>query len=137
MEVTSTTYLTAGIVSDELHKMFSTTVDDCLLSTLHVFIKMNPLFIMFVFFSYECLCLIFTRNWKAFFVKWKSSFTHMYFSGNKGKSFWSFTWYYDCLFKLLKQHTHNTVVEMVEAQCHLQRYVIVSATSNVKYAKKN
>ena len=38
-----------------------------------------------------------------------------------------------CL-KLLKQHTHNTVVEMVEAQCHLQRYVIVSATSNVKYA---
>ena len=72
-----------------------------------------------------------------FFVKWKSSFTHMYFSRNKGKSFWSFTWYYDSLFKLMKQHTHNTVVKMVEAQCHLQRYVIVSATSNVKYAKKN
>ena len=71
-----------------------------------------------------------------FFVKWKSSFTHMYFSRNKGKSFWSFTWYYDSLFKLMKQHTHNTVVKMVEAQCHLQRYVIVSATSNVKYAKK-
>ena len=52
VEVTSTTYLTAGIVSDELHKMFSTTVDDCLLSTLHVFIKMKPLFKMFfvVFF---------------------------------------------------------------------------------------
>ena len=47
MEVTSTTYLTAGVVSDELHKMFSSTVDDCLLSTLHVFMKMKPLFKMF------------------------------------------------------------------------------------------
>ena len=85
MEVTSTTYLTAGIVSDELHKMFSTTVDDCLLSTLHVFIKMNPLFIMFVFFSYECLCLIFTRNWKAFLLSGSPRLHTCTFPGIKAK----------------------------------------------------
>ena len=46
MEVTSTTYLTVGFVSDELHKMFRSTVD----ATLHVFMKIKPLFEMFLFF---------------------------------------------------------------------------------------
>ena len=79
--------------------------------------KMKPLFKMF--FKVEVLV-----------------YTHVLFQELRQKFLELHLVLYDCLFKLLKQHTHNTVVEMVEAQCHLQRYVIVSATSNVKYAKK-
>ena len=83
--------------------------------------KMKPSFKFYI---------IFTRNWKAYFVSGSPRLCIMYFSRNKGKSFSSFTWYCGSLF--LKQHTHNTVVEMVGT--HLQRFAVVSATSNVKYA---